>query len=158
MNTNDFLTKTGNYLRKITLKAELLYLILLIIAFILKVLLISQASLIAILIFLAVGINYFFCAFSNNYEEGSATLDRFFIKLFELSSSVTCIGLLFRIQNWPGNMSFLTVGIISILVSFGWIYLRRNREEEPVASENNYVYRIIALLGMALILFLVTSR
>jgi hypothetical protein len=142
MNTNDFLTKTGNVLRKVTLR----------VAFILKLMLISQSGLIASVIFLTVGVNYFFCAFADNYEGEVAALDRFFIKLYELSSSVTCVGILFRLQNWPNNISFLTVGIVTIGISFGYLYFRRNQ------VENNYVYRIIALLGIAIILFLVTSR
>ncbi|MFN8209562.1 MAG: hypothetical protein U0T33_01160 [Bacteroidales bacterium] len=114
MNTNDVLTKTGNVIRKICLKLELLFLAVLIASLILELIGIRNSGMIAIICYVSVALIYFLSAFSDNYENDPEAIDRFFIKLFELSSSVTCLGILFRLHNWPNNISFLPIGIISL--------------------------------------------
>jgi hypothetical protein len=158
MNSNEILTKTGNVLRKISMSIELVYIFLMILAFILRLLSTEHSGLILSLVYLIVAAIYFFSGFADNYEGEISAISRFFHKLFEFSSAVTCLGILFRLEGWRNNMIFVTVGVVTLVVSFCWIYLTRSRNAEKAGIEPNIIFRTIALLGITLILFLLTSK
>lgn len=158
MNSNEILTRVGNKIRTVLLKYEILLLVLIILSGILKVMAVPQSGMIATIIFASAGIIYFFYAFADNFKTELSGFDRFFFKLLSLGSSVSCIGMLFKLQKWPYSINMIAIGDITLLLCLIYIIYQRNKLQETQVFDNNLIYRAIVLIGLSAAVYFVVPQ
>ncbi|MCJ7447210.1 MAG: hypothetical protein MUO72_05940 [Bacteroidales bacterium] len=140
------LSQFGNTIQTRVLKYELLILIIMILALILKIFNVPYSGLINTVVLLTIGCIYFFSAFSVPENTVLSALDGFFYKIAGLGSSVAVIGILFYIQKWPMGDTMITVGLISIIVALGYILYQNIKSPESGRFNKLLIIKILVLV------------
>jgi hypothetical protein len=112
----------------------------------------KSSLLILVTSILAVG--YFLCAYGNVHHAQAideTDLDKkwhflvpFSKKLIAISSSVSCLGILFKSLHWPGAINQFIVGASTLSICTILIIYLRSKNEELIAQ--SLLVRVIALI------------
>ena len=109
----------------------------------------NQIELGAILIIVSLGLIanvYFFLSFQ--FTDSKDVKKIFLNKLTYLSFSVSTVGILFSILNWPNAHSMLLSGLFSLIISLAArIILRLKKKEKMIDAE---IFRMIIVTVIAL--------
>jgi len=106
----------------------------------------------ALLMLLAIG--YYFSAFMNSEAEMSA-IQKFIAKMIGFGSSMTVIGILFRMQNWPGyDIALSGGGVILAACLLVFLFQKSSASAESMIPGRVLLRVAILCLICALFLFL----
>jgi hypothetical protein len=123
-----------------------------ILVLILKITIAFKASLLIVLLLTTLAALYFFRAFallSEDYIDGFAV---FIDKLVSFSLSVSTIGIMFRLLNWPSYKNMIIMGCITLIITFGIILYLKKKKPEISLFNQRYILRIILVCILGLVL------
>ena len=146
MENNEFSIKIGNFVQTKILKYEYLVILFVILALALRLLKVTNSRLIITLVLSSIACIYFFSAFAINEEIEYSGFELFIKKLVGLASSVSLIGILFKIQKWPNSDIMLTVGLITSICGLTFIVIQKNKISETEKFSMTLVIRILILI------------
>jgi hypothetical protein len=139
MNSNQDSNQIANIISAKLLKYELLILIILLVAILLRYFRLPASGIICTIILSSIAILYFVSTFTAPENKEIKPFDLMVKKLIGLSSSICVIGILFILQKWPGSNSMLQVGPLTLLLCL--VYIIFNKENTIFNK-----YQIIRLL------------
>lgn len=105
-----------------------------------------------VIILTSLAILYFFKAYARTDDENAGGGEIFVDKLISFSSSLTTIGILFRIQHWPGFNQMLLAGSGALAVLFVVILVLRSRKPELKLFSQRILIRVFILAALGLVL------
>lgn len=151
-NKDEQLIKIGNWISLRLNKYES------IITLIFAVLLILKMNTnLALGIFITLSLNslailYFFNAFSTPENENAGGIERFVNKLVSFSSSVAIIGILFKIEHWPGHDIMIMLGCTTLLILLPVISIIKSKKPEVKIFNGRLVVRIVLISALGFFL------
>jgi len=137
--------KIGNFFQKIVIRYELLFLTLVVLLAGLAQINI-KSGLILTLVLTSIGIVYFLAAFAIPPESELTALDLFLHKLLSFGSSVSIIGILFKLQNWPNGDMIVIVGLLTLGICLIVLLYQRIKQPEIEKFKKITFPRIIILM------------
>jgi hypothetical protein len=151
-NQNEQLLKVGNWVSARLNKFEIILASIFFLAIALKLVTDLNSSIIMVITLMTLANLYFLNAFSD--FESTGALEVFFHKLVSIASSVSVIGILFRLQHWPGYDFMLAAGCLALILTFAAIlYLKSTKPEVRIFNQRLLIrISIIALFGLILLL------
>lgn len=155
---NEMIRKIGQLIQRRLDKYELLLVALFIISILLKVAAFEPGEILLTLVLVTMACLYFFSSYGGIQQEQAGDLDTFLHKLLGWGSSVGCIGILFRIQNWEGYGLILLIGAATLAVSFIMLMIRIGKKPNLSAVYYRWIIRIVVMLSLIALLRLVPEE
>ncbi|MFZ5940386.1 MAG: GldL-related protein [Bacteroidota bacterium] len=151
------LEKAGNWMKKRIAGFETTILILFILSLILELLLSVNLRIIITALLLITSSVYYFLAFAGASAENKS-LEQFLNRLTGFGSSIMTIGILFKLNNWPGNGIALTGGLlVSAPCLLAFLYFRYIGNKPSLISGRTAL-RLLVMTAFILILYLVPEE
>lgn len=117
----------------------------------------SNFSIIVITALLLLSLTYFFSAYSKMPEEENDGYTAFFSKLLGFGSAMTIIGILFKIENWPGHKISMNSAIMMAGICLIVVVIQRVGRQKSIVINNTVVIRIIILAAITTLIFFLTN-
>jgi hypothetical protein len=151
-NQNEQLIKIGNWISRRLDKYEGILGSIFFIIIIVKISTELPVNFFITIILETLAILYFLNAFSvlNNQENDAFGL--FVYKLSSLGFTMVIIGILFRIQNWPGYSIMLLIGSITMIISLIFFLIIKNKKPQITIFNSRWIIRtlLMAFIGFTL--------
>ncbi len=96
---------------------------------------------------------YFFNAYSPVEDKLAGPIEIFVHKLVSISLSISVIGILFRLLNWPHSIPFLFVGPVMLVVIFVVILYLQSKKPELTVFTKRLKIRVFIIAIIGLIIF-----
>ena len=96
---------------------------------------------------------YFFRAYSVSDDSKAGGMERFIDKLASMSLSVCIIGILFRLENWPGYDTMLILGSITLVIVFLAILILQSKKPDLKIYTPRLKLRIFIVAALGLLLY-----
>jgi hypothetical protein len=147
---NEQLTKIGNLVSSQLLKYEVIIVLVFLTGLVLRLTTDLKVSALIILSLNTLATLYFFSAFSVPKDENANGLEIFINKLASFSSSVAIIGILFRLQHWPGYNNMIILGCITLIILIPVILIIKSKKPDLTIFNQRLIIRLalVAVLGL----------
>ena len=96
---------------------------------------------------------YFFKAYSMSDDDNAGGLERFIDKLASLSLSVCLIGIMFRLENWPGYDKMLLIGSSTLVIILPIILVMQSKKPDLKIFSQRMKLRIVIIAALGLLLY-----
>jgi len=147
---NEQLIKIGNWISPRLDKYEFIIVIVFLTALLFKMSTDLEISILIVLSLMSLSILYFFNAFSCSNDEKAGGVERFIVKLVSLSGSIVSIGILFRLEHWPGYNAMLISGCATLVILFPIIIIIKSKKPELSIFNQRLLIRIILIASLGL--------
>jgi len=151
MENNENIRIISNKVNEKLTKYEKWFLLILVIITTLKLTINFQIGILTVLVTLVLGSMYFFSAFSYDYNPELSLFDKFINKIIYWASSVSCVSILFKLLNYPGNDFFMKIGLSSIAVSILIILFRKMKGIESNVLNKSLIIRLVILITILIV-------
>jgi len=146
MKNNELLIKPGNWVSNMLLKYDLVIIMIILSALILKVLEIPASEVILILVLSMIALIYFLSAFAVPEDNEITSIDRFVIKLAGWGSAISIMGILFRFQHFPNSENVLEIAFIPLAGGLAYMVLQKVKFPEIEKFDKLFMIRVFILL------------
>lgn len=152
MNQNKQIIKISNWVSAKIEKYELILVLIFILGIILKSTTELSVNFLITLPLSILVILYFFHAYADTNLEDSGAFIRFIHYLSSFANSVAILGILFKLQNWPGYDTLLIQGCSALTIILIIILVLKIKFSDLKCFPRRYLVRIliIALVGSGL--------
>ena len=150
---NEPLKKIGNFIAKHLNLFENILAIITIAAVLLKMFTALKTGFVITLSLTTLATLYFFRAYAVHDDEHAGGMEVFIDKLASFAGSVAIIGIMFRLEHWPGYEIMLQLGGITLLIVLAAIAILKSKKPQLKIFNRRLVIRIIVLLFLAAALY-----
>src|ERR1039457_5350940 len=126
-NQNEQLSKIGNWVLSRLDKYESMIVLVFLVGFVLKVMTDLKVGILIVISLTTLAILYFLKGFSATGDENAGGLEIFVDKLVSFGGSVATIGILFRIEYWPGYHMMILSGCMTLAISLPIILVLKSK-------------------------------
>ena len=149
---NEQLSKIGNLISSKLNKFEFLFFIIFLIGIFLKLATDLNANILIILSLNALAVLYFFSAFSVSDDKNAGRIELLINKLLSLSLSITTMGILFRLQHWPGFSNMIIIGCVTLIILLPIILIIESKKADLVIFNHRRLLRVAVIIAFGLII------
>lgn len=149
---NETAIKIGNWIAPRLDKSELILSALIIAGLAMKPIFGLQLNIAIILLFSISSVMYFFNSFSDPDSNMEDKVDLFIKYLTYWSLSIGLLGILFRLQSWPGSDRMIIVGCSTLIVLFPVILIRNSKKPDSTPVPIRLLLRILLIGSLGLLL------
>jgi hypothetical protein len=150
---NELLMKTGNWLAPKIEKYEMILAFLFLIVLLIRITGNFPVGVFMVLILSILATLYLLKAYSVSDDSNAGGIERFIDKLASLSLSVSMIGILFRLQHYPGSDQMLLMGSTILVVAFFAILFLQSKKPDLKIFTQRMKLRIFIVAALGLILY-----
>ena len=147
---NEQLSKIGNLISSKLNKFEAVFFIIFLIGIFLKLATDLNANILIILSLNALAVLYFFSAFSVSDDKNAGRIELLINKLLSLSLSITTMGILFRVQQWPGFSNMIIIGSVTLIILLPIILIIESKKADLVIFNLRRLIRVAVIVGFGL--------
>jgi len=149
----DFKHKIGNWICPRVDFLELILILIFAVAFLLKTQFDMPVDFLIVLSLSALGLTYFFLSFKLPESDNPEAILIFANTLSGYSLSVSVIGILFKLMNFPGFDIMLLVGSITLILILPTIIYMKSKKKEWNFFNNRYLIRLFVFGASGIILW-----
>jgi hypothetical protein len=153
INQQELAMKIGNWVSVRINKYEIMLSFVFFTGLLLHLLIDADVRIMMILPLSLLSVLYFFNAFAVPDEHYPGALMLFFHKLACFATSVTLIGIIFRIQHFPGYEMSITIGTITLLVLLPFMFFVLLKKEEGLLFYQRLLLRIGIVAASGLLFY-----
>ncbi len=152
MRQDEQLNKIGNLISSGLEKYESIIFLIFLGGIILKAAAGFPVNIIMVLALSTLGTMYFLNAFSITKDENAGGIERFIQKIASFAESIGVIGILFKLQNWPGSSAMIINSSVILIILLPVILKIKSKKPELRIFTSRMILRIflIAVLGLTL--------
>ncbi|WP_417265343.1 hypothetical protein [Brumimicrobium sp.] len=139
----------SNWIKKKVLEHEPLLILLILVSVFIHYLNVQYSIPITIIVLSTAATIYYIAAFAKHEEEDLNMFDLFLYKLCGISCSVSLLGILFSILEWPGDKPMNTVGTLSLAICLIYMLLEKRKRPNLKIFNKSFILRVAVLLAIS---------
>ncbi|MFN8208955.1 MAG: hypothetical protein U0T82_16335 [Bacteroidales bacterium] len=142
----------GNFVKTRILKYEAFLILAIALCLLLVFLDIPFHGIITVLVLSSIAVVYFFSAFAPDSDPEATGWENFIGKLTGFTSAVLLIGILYKIQHWPGSEIMIILGMTTMGFTVVFTLIRWLRKPEQSSNLKWLFFRQVMLIIIGLLL------